>query len=294
VTLTRKDIETWSQRPPSFFPEWTKTVLEDALADAPQLRNKCDFETYVQGSYANETNIDGHSDVDLVVQMRLPFEERIVRLNAGDEKHFWEKYGDTTYGWPQFRADVIARLRESFFVHEANKCIDIRHFDSPLRIPADIVPAIEYRDYSGFPAPGVEIYAEGIFFRDRAGNPIVNFPKQHLANGQEKDARTERWFKPIVRVFKNARNHCERLDDDEAPSYFIECLVYNIDDEVFRQPLHRAYPACVDWLDRKRDSLGGFTCQNGLVELFGGGGHQWRRRAAHHLIDALKEQLESP
>jgi hypothetical protein len=291
VTATRNDIEKWSERPPSLLPDWTKSVLEDALADAPQLRGKCQFDTYVQGSYANETNIEGHSDVDLVVQMQLPFEEQIRQLSVEDEKRFWEKYGDTVYGWPQFRADVLARLREFFFIHEANKCIDIKHFDSLLRIPADIVPAIEYRDYSGFPAPGIEIYQEGIFFRDKGGRPIISFPKQHLRNGREKDARTERRFKPIVRVFKNARNHCHGVDADEAPSYFIECLVYNIDDKTFRQPLHKAYAAAVNWLDEKRDSLAGFTCQDGLTKLFGDGRQQWRTQAATRLIDALKRQL---
>ncbi len=293
MKVTRTDIEKWSKRPPSFLPEWTKTVLEEALADAPQLRDKCVYETYIQGSYANETNIDGHSDVDLVVQMTLPFEEEISQLGSADEKRFWEKYGDSTYGWYRFRKDVLDRLHESFVVHEANKCIDIRHFDSPLRIPADIVPAIEYRDYAGFPAPGVEIYEEGIFFRNLEGHPIINYPKQHLRNGREKDARTERRFKPIVRVFKNARNHCEGIDAEDAPSYFIECFVYNIDDEVFWRPLHEAYPACVRWLARQGATLDSFTCQNGLIPLFGDGGHQWRPEAARRLISKLEEQLES-
>ena len=292
MTVTHNDIEKWAERPPSLLPEWTQTVLKDALVDAPQMRGKCEFETYVQGSYANETNIAGNSDVDLVVQMRLPFEEQLWQLSVEDEKRFWETYGTTSYGWPQFRADVLARLRESYFVHEANKCVDIRHFDSILRIPADIVPAIEYREYSRFPAQGVELYEEGIFFRDSAGHPIINFPKQHRRNGRDKDARTDRRFKPIVRVFKNARNQCDDLEPDEAPSYFIECLVYNIRDDTFRQPLHKAYADCVNWLYEKRNSMTNFTCQNGLIRLFGDGRDQWQLKAARHLIDTLKEQLE--
>jgi hypothetical protein len=292
VKITRKDIDEWAKRPSSILPEWTKTVLENALADAPQLRGKCKYQIYVQGSYANETNISGQSDVDLVVQMQLPFEEQIRQLSPADEKRFWETYGDAWYGWHQFRTDILTRLRERFFVHEGKKCIDISDLDSLLRIPADIVPAIEYRDYAGFPAPGVEFYEEGIFFRDKSGNPIINFPKQHLRNGQDKDARTERRFRPIIRIFKNARNHCNGLDADDAPSYFIECLVYNIEDAVFRQPLYKAYPACVNWLDKSRNALDGFMCQNGLIKLFGDGGHQWRAESARRLIDALKEQLE--
>jgi hypothetical protein len=293
MSIARKDLERWSERPASFFPDWTKTVLEDALADAPQLKGKCRFEMYVQGSYANETNIHGNSDVDLVVQMQLPFEEQIRELSREDEKRFWEKYGDTWYGWLQFRADVLARLREFFFVHEANKCIDIRHFDSALRIPADIVPAIEYREYSGFPSADVEDYEEGIFFRDRTGRPIINFPKQHLRNGQQKDANVGRRFKPTVRALKNARNRCDDFDAAEAPSYFVECLAYNIDDEIFRHPLHETYPACIEWLLDRRNELHDFNCQNGLIKLFGDNGYQWQIESAKRLIEALKKQLDS-
>lgn len=294
MNLSREDIEKWSERPPSFFPGWTKRVLEGALADAPQLRDKCRFETYVQGSYANETNIHGHSDVDLVVQMQLPFEEELRDLGGTGRRRFWEKYDHTSYRWPQFRADVLARLRERFFVHEAKKCVDIKHFDSPLRIPADIVPAIEYREYRGFSSSGAETYEEGIYFRDRAGRPIINYPKQHLRNGRQKDADTDHQFKPIVRVFKNARNCCPDVEVRKAPSYFIECLVYNIDKEVFRQPLHKAYPACVEWLHdhRDEDTMRKLRCQNGISPLFDDGNRQsWRIKPAHKLLDALLCQL---
>ena len=292
MTACRELVRRWSERPSSFFPDWTKTVLEEALADAPQLR-RCDFETFVQGSYANETNIHGDSDVDLVVQMRLPFEENIRALDVEERNRFYDKYGDTVYGWPQFRADVLARLRERYFVTEGRKCINIEDIDAVLRIPADIVPAIEYRQYSGFPAADLEIYEEGVFFRDSAGNPIINFPKQHVRNGRRKDANTGGHFKPMVRIFKNARNHCADVDSDDAPSYFVECLVYNIDDAVFRRPLHEAYPASVDWLHEHRDALSGFTCQNRLIQLFGDGGHQWRVDRAQHFIAALRRQMAS-
>lgn len=289
--LSRQQIEDWSQRPSTFLPDWTKTVLEEALDDAPQLRDKCQFETFLQGSYINETNIHGSSDVDLVVQMRLPFEEEISDLGPADAERFWVKYGMTHYGWLQFRADVLARLRQSFFVHEGNKCIDIRHFDSLLRIPADVVPSVEYRRYSAFPTLDDERYEEGMFFRDRAGRAIINFPKQHLRNGRLKDADADGQFKSIVRVFKNARNACEDFDAEQAPSYFVECLVFNIPTELFRHPLDEAYVHCLRWLNDSVDELPAFDCVNGLLKLFGDGGHQWRVAQARRMIDSLVRQL---
>ncbi|BFU45633.1 hypothetical protein [Krasilnikovia sp. MM14-A1004] len=288
MALSREQIEDWSRRPSSFFLEWTRTVLVEALDGASQFRGKCDYEIYAQGSYANETNVDPTGDVDLVVQMQLPFEEEITTLDRAEEERFWEKYGDATYRWPQFRADVLDRLRESFFVHVGNKCMDIRHFDSPMRLPADIVPAIEYRDYEAFPARDVEIYEEGIFFRDRAGHPIINYPKQHLQNGRRKDATVDRGFKPVVRVFKNALRNLERFDRAEAPSYFVECLVYNIGNSAFEGPIHVTYPQCVRWLHDHRDEFGDFMCQNEIVPLFGDG---WRTEQGYRLVDALRTQL---
>jgi hypothetical protein len=286
MALSREQIEEWSRRPSSFFLEWTWTVLVEKLNDAPQLAGRCDFEIYAQGSYANETNVDPHGDVDLVVQMKLPFEEEITELPDADEVRFWTKYGDATYRLPQFRADVIARLKEYFFVSEADKCLDIEYLDSPLRVPADIVPAIEYRDYSGFPAPGEEYYEEGIFFRDAAGRPIINYPKQHLINGRRKDARVGRGFKPVVRVFKNAVKNTDGFDPATAPSYFVECLVYNVADDAFEGPIHEAYPACLRWLGDNRDAFAEFVCQNEIVRLFDG---PWKVGDAHELIKALME-----
>jgi hypothetical protein len=294
MTIPAETIRSWSERPGSFLPSWTKEVLENALNNATRLR-EYSFEVFVQGSYANKTNIRGDSDVDLVIKMRLPFEENIYRLNAAERERFFERYGDTFYGWEEFRADVVASLRKRFFVHEGRKCIDIKDWDSALRIPADILPAIEYRRYSKFPAFGEEVYEEGVFFRDSKGDPIVNFPKQHRRNGQKKDRNTGGRYKEIVRVVKNARKHAGTdgrtdFNSAKAPSYFVECLLYNVPDAIFRAPLPAAYGACLNWLDTHRATMAEFRCQNELVELFGERSDQWSVESANNLITALKER----
>jgi hypothetical protein len=290
MAVSPKTIEEWSRRGGTARPEWTKAVLEDALRYGRRLAGK-DFEIFVQGSYANETDIRGSSDVDLVIQMRLPFEEDIDVLDQAARERFHKKYGETFYGWFEFREDVLATLRERFFVHEGNKCVDIKDWDSVPRIPADIVPAIEFRKYIAFPALDEEVYEEGVFFRDSHGTPIINFPKQHLAMGRSKDRQTGGRFKQVVRVFKNARKRCPGTSVEDAPSYFVECLVYNIDNDVFRRPLPEAYPACVRWLYKRRHRFAGLRCQNGMIDLFGRRGHQWDVEPAQQLITALNDQL---
>lgn len=291
--ISDEEIIEWAKPPDEFRLSWTEAVLRDALRYSGRL-DEHPYEVFLQGSYANHTNITESSDVDLVVMLTLPFEENVAALDPNGLKNFVDRYEDTWYGWEEFREDVLASLRESYFVAEGNKCVDIRDWDSLVRVPADIVPTIEYRLYSAFPTPQHEVYEEGVFFRDRLGHPIVNFPKQHLRNGEAKDRRTGRHFKAIVRVAKNAKRRAvarKLLDPETAPSYFIECLFYTVPDADYRAPLPEAFRNAVRRLDEcRRDDPNGFaamTCQNGLVALFGDGPDQWTVAAAGTFLDAL-------
>src|SRR5438128_2209878 len=78
------------------------------------------------------------------------------------------------------------------------------------RLPADVVVATQYRRYLRFSSIGDEQWIEGISFFTRPGNEfVVNYPKPHYDNGVTKNsaARTNGWYKPCVRMFKNARTH---------------------------------------------------------------------------------------
>ncbi|WP_439381376.1 nucleotidyltransferase domain-containing protein [Amycolatopsis lexingtonensis] len=270
--MSPEQLDEWSERPGSPWPAWTKQVLSDALKRSSRLR-EYSYEIVVQGSYANKTNIRAHSDVDLVVQMKLPFEEHLKGLDPWEKTRFHAKYENATFGWREFRQDVISALRKSYFVTEGGKCIDIQDWDSLLRIPADIVPAIEYRRYRSFSSGGVETFDEGIYFEDSSGAAVISFPKQHLRNGNRKDAETGGRFKQVVRAVKNARLHLMDIEADEQAkvisSYFIECLFYNVPDKEYRQPtLPAAYRRSLSWLASNLDLAEDFVCQNGLVDLF--------------------------
>jgi hypothetical protein len=288
-----EELARWARPPGEFLLSWTKDVLREALQYADRLRDH-PYEIFLQGSYANHTNITQSSDVDLVVMLQLPFEENLEALDPIGLANFEERYEECFYGWEEFREDVLASLRESYFVDEGNKCVDIKNWDSLLRVPADILPAIEYRLYSAFPAPGVEIYEEGVFFRDQKGHAIVNYPKQHLRNGNTKNVLTGGRFKEVIRAAKHARKRAvgsESLPADAAPSYFVECLLYNVPDDEYRVALVDAYHNAVAWLDRCRrhrpDEFAGLMCQNGLVALFGDGPDQWTVKQAEAFVEAL-------
>ncbi len=77
-------------------------------------------------------------------------------------------------------------------------------------------------------------------------------------------------------MFKAARNRLvenKALNKDVAPSYFIECLLYNVPEDLFKPKLAPTYAGIVDWLEKTK--LKGFKCQNGRVPLFGPEPEQW-------------------
>ena len=63
------------------------------------------------------------------------------------------------------------------------------------------------------------------------------------------------------------------LKKENVPSYFTECLLYNVLDGMFKPGLAPTYTGVLGWL--KKAQVKEFVCQNGQVPLFGRGREQW-------------------
>ncbi|GAA2537204.1 nucleotidyltransferase [Winogradskya consettensis] len=248
------------QEPNAFLLSWAEETLDDALRRSPLLAAR-PYEIFAQGSRVNGTYLEQSSDIDLVLMLKTPSD---------------------AYGWEEFRDDVLGALGETYSVRMGRRCLNVDDEDSLFGEMVDILVATEHRHY---PVPGVEFYEQGVFFRDVEGRPIVNFPKQHRRNGDEKDLRTGGRFKQVVRAAKRAR----KLAGDPTPSYLIECLLYNVPDQVFMTPA--PYRCAFDRLSRcyREDpvAFAALACQNGINRLFGPGPDQWEPAAAGRIIDVL-------
>lgn len=297
-------LEEWAEPCSSFQMTWTRDVVSDALRGARRLEH-CEYEVFVQGSFANNTHTSPTSDVDIVVMMTMPLEENISALDGRGRSNFAERYEPSGYGWSRFRSDVVATMRSRYFLSEGKRCLSIKHWDSLLRVPADVLPAIEYRNYRSFPRPGREEYDEGVHFRHRNGTAIVNHPKQHLANGRAKERATGGRSKALVRIVKNARDHLASCEEHSpsgralmaaTPSYYLECLVHHVPDPLFRGPLPDAAHAVTTWLADRSAASGwsSLRCQNGLVDLFGRGPDQWDADTAGAVVRCLRDLFDRP
>lgn len=234
-----------------------------------------DFDIYLQGSYKNSTSTRKNSDVDLVVQLNSSFRYDLSTLSDYEKELYNRYHSDATYLWEHFRNDILSALKqnESYKINIGNKCINI---ETPY-LSADVVVCLQYRLYNRYRGPQDEEYIEGITFKPHNEERwIINYPKQHTKNGEAKSKNTDGWYKKTVRMFKNTKSYLvehNMISKNQVPSYFVECLLYNIPDSKFGKNFGQIYYNVLNYLYYA--DLNNFKCQNEVVDLFGDSPEQW-------------------
>ncbi|MFN8475904.1 MAG: nucleotidyltransferase [Anaerolineae bacterium] len=287
MPIPEYQLSTWSNIGATASAEATHHSIRNALEQSAKL-SRVTYEAYLQGSYRNSTNIRGDSDVDLVVQLNSSFQGNTSGLSPEENNLFNRTFSDATYGWSEFRADVLEALRSyygSTQVEEGKKTLKVKAGSG--RLPADVVVCMQYRKYKSFRGLQSDNYVEGMTFYVPSENRwVINYPKVHYDNGAAKNqyARTRGQYKPVIRMFKNTRSYLiqrEKIEKSLAPSYYIECLLYNVPDRMFEASFQNSYYNVVKWLQSNVTSA--FVCQNEQLGLFGPEAEQWTMDDAYKL-----------
>jgi hypothetical protein len=132
-----------------------------------------------------------------------------------------------------------------------------------------------------------------VYFVTRDGRGVVNYPKLHRKNGETKQSRTGDNYKSLVRTVKNARRKLYEdgvISKDLSPSYFVECLLYNIPNSEYGSDLAQTYLNVLNWLNDNRSTFASMKCQNGVTDLFGSTPEQWKVDKAEQLVNVLIRQ----
>lgn len=216
----------------------TEEQIREALHDhdflaAPKMA------VYSKGSYANNTNVRLDYDVDIAVECKEFFYCDLVGTPRGVTNVYdldIVPYSDG-YTVDQFKNDVEEALVASFGRNAVERGkIALRVREKKTTLPADVVPCFEYRRIVSvtYPFDGSYTYTEGHCVFPKSGSMIKNYPKVQKELGTAKNNRTGRRYKRLVRILKRLENKLskEGLIED-LPSYFVECLVYNVPDEYF-------------------------------------------------------------
>lgn len=291
MVLSELELETWSHQGSTGLSSSSYESVRNALNVALNLASGKSFEVYLQGSYRNGTNIRGDSDVDIVVQLNSAFQYDYLSLTEEEKRRFHQKYTtEAKYLWKDFRNDVLDSLRNHYGVSsvtEGNKSIKI--LGNSSRLEADVVVCMQYRKYQNFDPTGNEKYVEGIVFYTTNGNVCeISYPKRHYENGVKKNDDTNGWYKPAVRMFKNIRGVLVdrgNIGRGLAPSYFLECLLYNVPNNEFQTSFQTTFYNLVNWLFRA--NLNSMVTQCELSNLFRGSNDRWSETAATQFIQSL-------
>jgi hypothetical protein len=215
-------------------------MVKDAI-DASPVLGKLDIRVFTQGSYRNNTNVRQDSDVDICVCCNNPF---FPDLSQADYNRSEADIIAPPFSYPEFKNHVQGALEKKFGkvgVTRGNKAFDVHA--NTYRVDADVVPAFAFRLYQkktfnalsntfqwSYIAPvGARFYADN-------GTEVTNWPEQHYSKGVQKNERTKKKFKAIVRALKCLKYEMEGQNVAAAKpigSYLVECLVYNVGDPVF-------------------------------------------------------------
>lgn len=292
MSIPESQLETWAHQGSITQSAQTYASIKRVLeSDETPYAGK-NFKVFLQGSYGNDTNIYAESDVDVVIQSNEAFYYDLDWLTDGQKAAFHTAHpGSASYGYQQFKNDVVGVLKAQYgdAVTVGPKAIAVAAGGS--RRKADVIAAVQHRQYWEFTNRGEPAYHEGICFFASDGTRIANFPKQHSANLTRRHQASGKWFKPLARILKNAR---ERLKDDGvikadvAPSYYLEGLLYNVPVELFGSSYSDSLRAALSWL--KKAAKQDFLCANERYYLLReNSAVTWRAAKCDEFLLAMEE-----
>jgi hypothetical protein len=278
----------------------TEREVRAAFANSTRLAG-VPLKIYVKGSYANNTNVRLDYDVDVAVEYDGLYysdtsgAEADVRKAALAIGSYQGPYGGPV-GAAKFKSDVEHALREYFGIRPVERGnMSLRVRERKTTLPADIVPCFTYRYITGRDRRGGLTYHEGTRLYPDQGPYLHNWPQQQYDCGVRKNNATGRRYKRLVRAVKRLENQLvEAGAMNELPSFFMECLVYNVPNEMFghaeyagdmRAVLATIYKAtltdaaCEHWLEASERKW-----------LFGHG-QGWTPKEAHDLADKAWNHL---
>lgn len=210
-------------------------MYEDTYAYTLQMRSlygSRQIKLFLQGSYANNTNVRTQSDVDIAVVQEEVF-HTIYRSGVTDVNYKFTSVPDA----PKTFKDEVQECLEAKFgsdVERKNKSIKIH--GNTYRKDADSVPCLRYRDYQLDYNNDPNNYVGGIIIKADDGTRIINYPEQHIANGRKKNNDTNYYYKKMVRIVKKMRYLMEDYfysSAQEVSSFGLESLLWNIPDKIF-------------------------------------------------------------
>lgn len=302
MAIPRTQLETWTNQGAVNNSKRTYRTIQNALESERSAlsQHDIDWEIYLQGSYRNDTNIYGDSDVDIVVRLTSTWSFDLEELSDLDAEAYKDAYTEASYNQRDFYEDVRKSLYRYFnrgAIEKGGKALQVLSDKTNIPLDADVVACQEFRHLHYFNSKSDQNYTSGMHFktRDWKKRAIVNYSQEHYEHGVQKNDETNGRYKQTVRMFKNARNKMRKegiIPKGTAPSYYIEGLLYNVKSQYFKSNVKNRYDEIVSHLERQRDlnNLQHFQEQCEMYPLFDESEKdRWNQSDAVAFIDGARQ-----
>ena len=135
MAIPESQLSRWSDHGPQDASIRTHEAIHRVL-DAYQWPPGMTYDFYLQGSYRNDTNLRGDSDVDVVLEMTSTVQYDTRSLSRFEQQLVSASYQPASHDWNDFRREVLKALEQGFgkqMVAQGNKSIRSRrtHPDWP-------------------------------------------------------------------------------------------------------------------------------------------------------------------
>ncbi len=246
-------------------------LYQDTYAYALSMRSSDrtrEIKIFIQGSYANNTNVRTESDVDIAIVQEEVF-ITAYRPGLSDASYGFHTAASST---KSFKDEVQECLEAEFGRDVIRGNISIKVNGNTYRKDADAVPCRRYRNYLNDYTYSSSNYIGGIYIYCDDGKRITNYPEQHVENGRKKNNDTNYYFKKMVRVAKKIKYIMADYGYDSAKkmsSFGLESLLWNIPDEIFMKysQYRFIFDELIIWLKNDTRNISAYKEANGIKAL---------------------------
>ncbi|MDE2836548.1 MAG: nucleotidyltransferase [Chloroflexota bacterium] len=139
MAIPESQLSTWSHHGAQDSSKRTHEAIRRVL-DAHQWPTGMTRNFYLKGSYRNDTNIRGDSDVDVVLELTSSFDHDASTLSKYEQGVLNSSFQPATYSWNDFRRETLKALEGGFgkgMVAQGNK----NRLQSTGGIRSDLAPS---------------------------------------------------------------------------------------------------------------------------------------------------------
>ena len=113
MSIPESQLSTWSHHGAQDSAKRTHEAIRRVL-DAYEWPADMHRDFHLQGSYRNDSNIQGHSDLDVVLELKSITNYDTSALSQYEQEWVAASFGPVTYEWNDFRRETLKALESGF------------------------------------------------------------------------------------------------------------------------------------------------------------------------------------